>query len=253
MQVVINDVLTSYYVSGAGEVILMLHGWGDSSRTFEKLEKNLSKNYKVICLDLPGFGSTDTPKETYSLQSYAEFIEKFLMKIGVSKIYTIVGHSNGGAIALKALATKSLSCQKLILLASSGVRSAYTPSKKLLRVAAKTARIPTFLLSKPAQLKIKKHVYKKIGSDLFVAENMQETFKIIVSEDLVSQLTTIDTETLLIYGDKDTATPMAHGEKLAKALENSRLEIIKGGGHFLHQTHTEQINELIEDFIENHG
>jgi pimeloyl-ACP methyl ester carboxylesterase len=252
MQVVVNDILTSYNVNGSGKVVLLLHGWGDSSKTFKKLEKNLSTNYKVICLDLPGFGATATPNEAYSLRSYADFIRKFLSKIDESTIYAIIGHSNGGAIALKALSIKSLSCQKLILLASSGVRSSYASRKKVLRLAVKTAKIPTLLLSKSAQLKIKKHVYKKIGSDLFVAENMQETFKKIVSEDLINQLSAIDTDTLLIYGDKDTATPVEYGEKLANALIKSRLEIINGAGHFLHQTNFEQVNKLVEDFMVSH-
>ena len=252
MQVVVNDILTSYSINGSGKVVLMIHGWGDASKTFALLEKKLSKNYQVICLDLPGFGATATPRETYSLQSYAEFIKNFLVKIDSANIFAIIGHSNGGAIALKALEIKSITAEKLILLASSGVRQIHTPRNKVIRLGAKILKIPTLILPKSVQLKIKKHVYRKIGSDLFVAENMQATFKEIISEDLINQASAVSNDTLLIYGDKDSATPIVYGEKFANVLINSRLEIIVGAGHFLHQTHANHVYNLIEDFITCH-
>jgi pimeloyl-ACP methyl ester carboxylesterase len=60
MQVIVDGLLTNYYKVGHGPVVLGLHGWGDNSRTFSQLSKNLEERYEFIGLDLPGFGESQT-------------------------------------------------------------------------------------------------------------------------------------------------------------------------------------------------
>lgn len=251
MQVVVDEILTNYAIEGSGNNILMLHGWGDSLITFNILAKNLSTKYRVIRLDLPGFGGSETPKEVYDLEKYALFVSNFLDKIDNKDVYAVIGHSNGGAIAIKAVSESTIKPKKLILIASSGVRSTYSGRKKVLRLAAKTAKFPTKLLPKKSQDKLKKKAYGAIGSDLFVAENLQETFKKVISEDIVEQAKNIKVPTLLIYGDSDTATPPNYGEMFEKQINNSKLEIISGAGHFVHQTNNREVETIISKFLGN--
>jgi pimeloyl-ACP methyl ester carboxylesterase len=99
-------------------------------------------------------------------------------------------------------------------------------------------------------IKQDKKVYKIIGSDMFVAENMQETFKQILSEDMQSTALNIPSTTLLIYGSEDEATPVRYGKLFSKSIAGSKLEIIEGADHFLHHSHTAQVNMLISSFLE---
>lgn len=249
MQCIVDGYATYYEREGSGPLVLLLHGWGDTSKTFDKLKHEIKGNFEFISLDLPGFGKTESPKFAFTLSDYADFIRKFFQKIDVSTVDCIVGHSNGGAIAIKALELNVLSTKKIVLLASSGIRSPYAPKTRAIRIAAKIVKLPTKLLPTRAQNKLKRSAYKKLGSDLFVAEHLQDTFKNIVTEDLRMSSVSIRIPTLLIYGGKDTSTPAEYGEIFSHTIKNSRLEVIVGADHFLHQTHAKEVAGLIEEFI----
>src|SRR5688572_7545347 len=103
MQVIIDTLLTNYESTGTGKVVLLLHGWGDSHETFARLASALAENYQVVRLDLPGFGKTEPPKEPWNLNNYARFLKEFLKKLNLVP-YAVIGHSNGGALAIHAIA-----------------------------------------------------------------------------------------------------------------------------------------------------
>ena len=63
MQIVVQDLLTSYDLRGRGKVILLLHGWGNSLQSYDLIATNLAQEYQVLRLDLPGFGQTQAPRE----------------------------------------------------------------------------------------------------------------------------------------------------------------------------------------------
>ncbi|MEK7603056.1 MAG: alpha/beta hydrolase [Patescibacteria group bacterium] len=248
MNVVVEGLLVNYSDEGSGPVILFIHGWGDSLSTFNTVTKELTASYRVITIDLPGFGKSQAPKNPWGLSDFAVLINKFLTKINVN-LYAIIGHSNGGAITIRGVSHKIFSAEKIILLASSGVRGEFKNSKKFLRVAAKGARALTAPLPLSIKSKIKKRAYQSIGSELFVAEHMQDTFKKIISEDVVEESSLIKLPTLLIYGQNDEATPPRYGEQFHIKIKNSKLEIITNCGHFVHQQAPRIVNKIIVDFL----
>lgn len=249
MTIIVDGNAVHYEKYGRGPVVLLLHGWGDSLKTFQELSNYLRKNYTILTLDLLGFGESDSPKETFSLEKYANFVRQFLDKTE-EKPYAIIGHSNGGAIAIRGVSSGILSCEKLVLIASSGVRSTYNKRKNFLRASAKAAKLMTMMLPESTQMKIKRKVYKKLGSDLFIAEHLQDTFKKVVSEDVVHDSAMIAQPTLLIYGSADLATPAFYGEKFALQIENSELKIIDGADHFIHHTHAQKVNNFVKEFLD---
>ena len=179
MQVIVDNLLTNYAEVGKGSsVILFLHGWADSSKTFEGLASQITENnaeYKAVMLDLPGFGATQSSGNDWDLQDFADFVRKFLDKLSL-RPRTIVGHSNGGAIAIYGLANNVFESDNLILIASAGIRSK-TAKKEILRYASKPAKLGLKLTPKQTQKRLKRKLYSSIGSDYLVAEHMQETFK----------------------------------------------------------------------------
>lgn len=250
MQVVVDGLLTNYEISGKGKIILFLHGWGDNLETFRQLVQKLSNNYRVVSLDLPGFGKTETPNDSYDLEKFSMFVKNFLVKTSNDQIYAIIGHSNGGAIAIKGTSNNIIECSKLVLLASSGIRNQNNNTKKLTRIIFKIAKQFTKILPIHLQDKLKRKAYKTVGSEMFVAENMQETFKSVVSEDLVEQADKISADTMLIYGSKDEATPVEYGKLLNSKIKYSKLNIISGAGHFVHHDEPEEVENIIKTFLE---
>ncbi len=249
MQVVVNSLMTSYDKAGTGPVVLMLHGWGDARHTFDAISKNLAKKFTVISIDLPGFGGTQAPHETWGLDNYAMFVADFLKKIGCQHVLAVVGHSNGGAIALRGLSTGYLQADKLVLIASAGIRDVYKGRKKALRLAAKTAKLATKPLPKTIQSRLKRKAYHVVGSDLFVAEHLQETFKRIVTDDTQADAKKMRLPCLIVYGSQDTATPPEFGKLYQKAIAGSELKIIDGADHFVHRNHTEAVANALLEFL----
>ena len=77
----------------------------------------------MVAVDLPGFGGSEAPPAAWDLDDYAAFLEAFLRKLALDWPYAIIGHSNGGALAIRALSSGTLKADKLVLLAASGVRT----------------------------------------------------------------------------------------------------------------------------------
>lgn len=249
MQIIVDSLMASYEKSGSGPVVLMLHGWGDSQKTFRELAKILADSYTVVTLDLPGFGATQPPSMPWNLDDYCNFVAKFLDKSGLGDPYSILGHSNGGAIAIRALASGKIQANRLILLASAGIRDEYKGRKKALRIVAKAAKVTTLPLPKQLQTKLKKRAYSTIGSDLFVAEHMQETFKQIVTEDVQADASQLTIPSLIIYGSQDKATPPTYGELFQKLTKDGELHIINSAGHFVHHDEPKEVSSLIQEFL----
>ena len=247
-QVVVNGLITKYSQVGEGKVVILLHGWGDDSSTYQEVQESLATEYSTIALDLPGFGGTQSPKDPWTLDNYAEFVSAFITKKDI-KLFALVGHSNGGAIAVRGIANQTLKPKKLILLASAGIRDKYKGKKRALRLVAKVGKLAVAPLPKATRDKLKRSAYKSVGSDLFVAENLQETFKNIVTDDVQKDARKISIPTLLVYGLNDSATPVEYGELLSSKITGSKLNVIEDAGHFVHHDATDEVNQLVKLFL----
>lgn len=252
MQVVVDSLLTHYETAGltkGGPLVVLLHGWGDSAAGLKGLQAALAERYAVIALDLPGFGTTEAPHGVWGLDEYAKFVAAFLHKINAGPVAVLAGHSNGGAIALRGLGKGYLHADKLILLASAGIRGEYKGRVKALRYLAKAGKALTMPLPKSVQQKIRKKAYHTIGSDMLVAEHLQETFKKVVTDDTRADAESLTVPTLLLYGEQDDATPVRYGELYHECIDNSTLEILPGAGHFVHIDRAKEVLQAIEEFI----
>ena len=95
----IQDMQVHYRDEGKGEVILLLHGTASSLHTWDQWTDRLIKDYRVIRLDLPGFGLTGPhPRDQYEVNNDVEFIQAFLNQLGLENVH-LVGSSLGGRIS----------------------------------------------------------------------------------------------------------------------------------------------------------
>ena len=241
--------MTRYSRAGKGRVLVLLHGWGDSSAGLQDLFAHFSKYFDVISLDLPGFGGTQAPPGAWGLDDYTTFVRAFLKKLGVTKVYAFVAHSNGGALAIRGLADGTLAADKLVLLASAGIRNEYKGRNRVLRILAKTGKVVTMPLPKTVKNKLRRRAYKTIGSDMLVAEHLQETFKRIITDDVRGDAAQLLLPVLLIYGEEDDATPVWYGEQYHELMNESTLEILPQAGHFVHMDRPDDVQKAMAEFL----
>lgn len=233
--------------------VLILHGWGCNINVYIKMIDALKATYRVICLDMIGFGSTTMPDHPLDVDEYTNFIEKFIKALGLKKL-SLIGHSFGGRIIIKLFSRKlkDFDFQKVVMVDAAGIK----PKKKL----SVTLRIMTFKFAKNLFNSTPLHkmypnfienMRKKAGSADYnsAAAVMRNTLVKVVNEDLTDYLETIEKPTLLVWGDKDDATPLQDAYTMDKKIQNSELFIVKGAGHYSFLEQADTVNNKIIDFL----
>jgi len=105
---------------GSGPALLLLHGWGASKELMAPLAQRL-RGYRVVAPDLPGFGATPPPPQAWGVDEYATWVIAVLDRLGIERAH-VIGHSNGGRVAIAMAASHPHRVARLVLTDSAGVR-----------------------------------------------------------------------------------------------------------------------------------
>lgn len=235
MRVKIRDYDINYIDDGKGDVVLLLHGWGANLKSFASLIELLKTKYRVLALDYPGFGDSEMLKVPFSVDDYVDVVVDFIKGLKVDKL-TLIGHSYGGRIIIKLNSRVDLPfvIEKNVLIDAAGLKdkkSLKTRTKILLFKTLKKG-LTLIPISKEKKEELVKNLRNKFGSSDYAKapKVLQDTLVKAVNEDLGDYLTDMK-ETLLIWGDNDTVTPIWMAKKMESEIKNSGLVILHGG-HF---------------------
>lgn len=232
--------------------ILILHGWGSSAQSWQKVKTALEeRGAEVILPDLPGFGQNQILEKPWSIQDYAQWVFDFCQKKNLSQFF-LMGHSFGGGVAVKLINSFPLDIRGLILV-SPALRRRKGPVYWFVLFWAKIGKIVFFLpplsFLQPLARKI---IYFIIGKrDYYRLENktIKKTFRNVVEEDMIGYLPAIKLPSLIVWGEEDKMTPLKDAFLVQKNLGNSQLEIIKQAGHALNLHNAGVLVEKILTFI----
>lgn len=220
--------------------VLLLHGWGSSAALMRPISNWLSHVFHVINLDLPGHGLSPPPPSAWGVPEHSDAIRQLLDKC-VPGRFAIVGHSNGGRIALYMASEPSppTGLVKLILISPSGVRRRRTIKYHLRRIAAAVLKAPFRLLPKIARefgFDWLRHsiVWRLLGSSDYRSLEgvMRETFVRTVNCYLEERLALIPNPVLLFHGEEDQAVSFDQITLIEKSIPDAGLITIPSAGHF---------------------
>ncbi len=239
----------NYKIFGKGIPFLILHGWGSNSNRWTFVAEKISqKGFKVVVPDLPGFGLSQPPFTSWSLNDYCDFIFNFLKILPeFSDGFYLLAHSFGGALGVKFALKYPEKIKKLFLVSASCIRKK-TVKKDILVKMAKILKMFSFL---PFYNFLRKLFYKLFfKSDYLDNEGvMKETYLKIIKEDLSKSLSSIKIPTIIIWGKKDRVTPLKHAYFINKQIKNSELIIIPSADHFLNQKAPYVLTRIIKNAI----
>ncbi len=249
MKVIVDNLAIEYADEGAGFPLLFIHGWGDSLHTFDALTLELKRKYRIVRLDLPGFGGSEIPTEPWDVEHYARLVQSFLQKVNVQPA-AIVGHSLGGRIAIKGAATGVLQPSRLILIASAGNARRRTLRNAIYFVLAKIGKALTAIWPfSYLRAGMRRRLYESIESDYPDTAAMKDTFLRVIREDLTADAVAIRQSVQLIWGDHDRTTPLSDGVRFETVIPHAKLEVIPDSGHFVHRERPQAVAAKIEQFV----
>lgn len=250
-QVNIDNTNIDLYTYGKGDdAILVLHGFGSSINSWQELIQQFDPTkYTIYFPELPGFGGSDHPPVPWQVSNYTSYIEQLVQKLPKKPIY-LVCHSFGGRISIQLLSKSSPQFQKAIFVAAAGIRPKLNPIQKLSnKLGPKIKPLKKFKLVQ----KILKLARKLIGAGDYnqVQGTMKQTFINVVNTDLTDHLSAIKTPTLLVWGDKDTYTPLYMGQKMNAEIPVSQLKIYPNMTHGVHLKAAKQLHKDIVEFLQS--
>jgi abhydrolase domain-containing protein 6 len=238
----VDDHRVVYSEGGKGEPVVLLHGFGASADNWNRFAGRLTKRYRVIAPDLPGWGqSTRIDSASYAYPQQVERLHRFLEALGLLRVH-LVGHSMGGFIASAYAARYPEEVITLALIAPHGVAEPQ-PSELALSVAAGdnwlvATSVPEFdrLLNKVFAKRpyLPKSVFRLLANHAI--RNSAKSARIFAemqSNDptLEERLSRIKAPALIVWGEQDRVLHVSCAEIFRQGIKNSELLVIAGSGH----------------------
>lgn len=250
----------------AGTSIVLIHGLMDSADFWHHNLDALAQRHRVWAIDLIGFGySSRVNQPVYSLQYFARAIREFMDKQAIARAH-LIGHSLGGAVTLQFAHDYPTRVNKLILIApgtflinSIGLLNlfaripfvpralmgwALTNERARWRAYRNALGNPTHLNPYDARLRLQPMRVRGTTDALIAMARSRWR------NNLENELAHISAPTLIVWGDRDRAVPVAHAEKHVRALPNAKMIILKGAGHIPHIEFPATVNALFNDFLD---
>ena len=245
-QIVIDDIDLHYETYGdKGRPVILLHGWGQNTEMMAFIGEFLKSHFIVYNLDMPGFGQTAEPPEAWGSEEYALFLRHFCEELKIEDPI-IIAHSFGCRIALQYALRYPV--HKMVLTGAAGVRD-----KRGIDYYAKvySYKLGKKVLSIGPLQKYRDELTKNAGSEDYRNSSgvMRSTFVKIVNEDLAPILKDINTETLLVFGENDEATPLEKGKLMEKLMPNAGLAVFENDDHYAYFHQPQRFCMVLDAFL----
>lgn len=243
--VMIDGTRVHYRDEGRGPVLLLLHGTSSSLHNFDGWVPHLQDHYRVVRLDLPGFGLTGpTATEDYRITYYVAFLKRFAETLQLPR-FTLLGHSLGGLIAWEYAYRHPESLEKLILVAPAGYPREHTllafrlasmsPFNRILEVLTPKYFVRLNALQAFADPALVTDRMVGYYHDMALREgNRRALGKVLKANDpdvSVAHVRKIIVPTLVLWGEQDKIVPFSHSALFQADLPKSQAIAYAGIGH----------------------
>jgi pimeloyl-ACP methyl ester carboxylesterase len=249
---------------GAPTVVL-IHGLGDNgARDWDGLITVLARDFRVVAFDLPGFGHSSKGNELYSPENYTAFLRYLLVEHVRARTISLVGHSMGGAIALRYAARYPQDVTALVLVDVPGILHPMAYSKYISHLGIDF--LPSLY---PAQ---NDHLSNLVSSILTLTHKAQPVPEAIIAspqlrqsflnaepakiaglalalEDFSADMPRVQAPVLLLWGGRDTVAPLRNARVLSANLPHAQLEVFEASGHTPMEDVPERFNKRVAAFL----
>jgi len=256
----VGGLSVGYRRGGTGPPLVLLHGAYEDSRFWVRQLADLSDEFTVVAPDVPGFGSSDDPPETWTAAEYGDCLAGFLDVLGLRRPI-VLGLSFGSVLALALYRQRPDAVGALVLASAYAGWAGSLPPEEVQRRLAQVRRelelppeqiLPTWL---PTLLtpQASPHLVDLVAAMMrdFHPAGMRAALHGMGEVDLRRVLPTIAVPTLLLYGDADVRSPVSVAEDLHARIPTSTLVVIPGAPHLANLEQPDAFNAAVRRFTHN--
>jgi len=262
-----GGIRTRVLEAGNGEPMILLHGTGGHIEAYARNIPELSKHFRVICIDMVGHGYTDKPDRPYGIDFYSEHLLLTLQALQLKKVY-LSGESLGGWVAAWFAAEHPEYVHSLVLNTPGNVNN-----KPEVMEALKASTLKAVLEANYENVKIRLEwlMYDKSQVTDELIEARYNIYKqpsyqkavhhIVYLQDIEARKQyawdpswcgKISVPTLLCWTDHDPTSTVEEAKPIQEMIPGSELAVIEGAGHWPQWEKVEEFNEvLIQYFLHN--
>ncbi len=244
MQKQIKEVKVHYIDYGLkeGKTILFLHGWGQNIEMMKPVADAFQKDYRLLIVDLPGFGESEEPLSVWTLQDYVDCIHELLESLKIENPI-LFGHSFGGKISL--LYASEYPVFKLIVCGS--------PYKKEIKKLPLKTKVLKQLKKLPGMGPIAEKAKKYIGSRDYKSASplMRQILVEHVNLDLTEEVKKIKASTLILWGDEDQEVSVEQAYELEKYISDAGVVLYPGCSHYAYLEVLKKTIHVVRIFLES--
>lgn len=261
-----GPVLVAQTTDASKPVLVLVHGLGNNAhRDWRHVYPALADRFRVVMLDLPGFGDSGALNGGYSFDGLAAALEEVAQQLEIDR-FDLVGHSLGAAVSLYYSNRYPARVQRLVLVDAAGVLQKQVFARQLLEANRATtlgALDNVMALMGPGasgswldlledRLDASEHLLAipAIRNALLGMPIHADAALGLVEHDFTTAIRNVRAPTLVIWGEEDKVTPMRTGELLAARMPNARLETIAGAQHMPMVERPESFNQLLLDALQ---
>lgn len=238
---------------GEGPAVVLMHGWGCSRATLASIERVVrGAGRPVINIDFPGFGESSEPNEVWGVEEYTRAVEELMRHENVGPDAVFLGHSFGGRVGILYASRNPVG--KLILTDAAGVK----PRRSIryyIKVYSFKARkrLLYLIMGRQKAEKYLDRLRAKAGSSDYASASprMRAILSRVVNEDLTGVMPAIKAPTLLIWGENDTATPLADAKTMERLIPDAGLVSFPGAGHYSFLDEPGRYAAVLTSFLES--
>jgi len=220
--------------------VFIIHGWTYNLDKWTNFCESLrTRGVEPVLLKVPGL--TEPSDKVWDIDGYMTWLASQLKG---TEHPAVVGHSNGGRIALAFAQKYPSKLSQLILIDSAGVAHNETKAAIKLKTLKYLSKVGKGLSYVPP---VKKAFYKVIGAQDYnnAPPNMKLTMRNMLAADQQIDFRAIKLPVTIIWGRDDAITPLADGQKMHQAIAGSSLHIINEARHAPFFTHSNEVADII--------
>jgi pimeloyl-ACP methyl ester carboxylesterase len=234
-----TGVSLSYVESGdrSGSAVLLLHAWGESSRSFDRLTSLLPDSWHVVAMDQRGHGDADQPADGYDLESLGADVEALMDAIGLASA-VLVGSSSGGYVAQQVAVRSPARAAGLVLIGSPRSlqgRPQFADELDQLTDPVDEAWARRFLAGFRLFHEVPAWYYEDRVREAarIPARVWRKSLAGLTTSRPPTETGTISAPTLILWGDRDELLAAAEQQALATHIPGSRFVAYEGVGHLV--------------------